>query len=74
MYTITILRSSPKSQTSLKRYAGPKKVQIWTKKAQKWAGLDFHQTANINFPKEDHKMSFYTKNQQNSMNHLGDKK
>ena len=28
----------------------------------------FFQTVNMNFPKEDHKISFYTKNQQNSMN------
>ena len=74
MYTqmYTILRSSPKSQTSFKRYVGPKKVQIWTKKGPKWAGLDFYQTVNINFPKEDRKISFYAKNQQNSMNDLQD--
>ena len=36
----------------------------------KWAGLDFSRTVNINFPKEDHKISFYIKNQQNSMNRL----
>ena len=38
----------------------------------KWAGLDFSRTVNINFPKEDNKISFYTKNQQNSMNRSGD--
>ena len=37
-----------------------------------WAGLDIFQPANINFPKEDQKISFYTKNQQNSMNRSGD--
>ena len=70
MYTITILRSSPKSQTSFKRYVGPKKVQIWTKKGPQWVGLNFLRTVNLNFPKEDHKNSFYTKNHQNSINRL----
>ena len=42
------------------------KWAIWTKKGPEWAGLDFSWTGNINFPKEDHKISFYTKNQQNS--------
>ena len=41
-------------------------------KGPKWVGLDFSRTGNINFPKEDHKISFYTKNQQNSMNRLED--
>ena len=31
-----------------------------TKMGPKWAGLDFSQTANIKFLKEDHKISFYT--------------
>ena len=51
---------------------GPKKGQILTEKGPKWTGLDFSRTVNINFPKEDHKISFYTKNQQNSMNYLED--
>ena len=72
MYTIIILRSSAKSQTSFKDYVGPKKVQIWTKKGSKWAELDFFRTVNISFPKEDHKNSFYTKNHENSMNHIED--
>ena len=49
----------------------------------KWANLDqngpkmgrarfFFRTVNINFPKEDNKISFSTKNQQNSMNRSGD--
>ena len=42
------------------------------KKGPKMGGLDFFQTVNINFPKEDRKISFYTKIQQNSMNHLED--
>ena len=67
MYTITILRSSPKSQ-SFKRYVGPKKARIWTKMGR----AKFFQTVNLNFPKEDHKNSFYTKNHQNSMNRLED--
>ena len=48
------------------------KGQIWTKTGPKWAGLDFSWTVNINFPKEDHKINFYTKNQQNSTNRLED--
>ena len=48
------------------------KGQILTKKGPKWAGLDFTRTANINFLKEDYKISFYTKNQQNSTNCLED--
>ena len=33
----------------------------------------FFQAVNLNYPKEDHKNSFYTKNHQNSMNPLEDK-
>ena len=69
MYTVTILRSSPKSQT---RYAGPKRVQIWTKKGPKWAGLNFPPIVNLNFFKEEHKIGFYTKNQQKSTSRLED--
>ena len=32
----------------------------------------FSWTLNMNFTNEDHKSSIYTKNQQNSMNHLKD--
>ena len=39
---------------------------------QKWAGLDFSRTINLYFLKEDHMISFYKKNQQNSMNRLED--
>ena len=35
-------------------------------------GAKFFRTVNLNFPKEDHKNSFYTKNHPNSMNRLGD--
>ena len=49
-----------------------KKGQIWTKKGLKRAGQNFSWTLNINFPKEDHNTSIYTKSQQNSMNHLED--
>ena len=49
-----------------------KKGQILTEKGPKWAGLDFSRTVNISFPKEDNKISFYTKNKQNSMNRLED--
>ena len=38
----------------------------------KWAGAKFLRTVNFNFPKEDHKNSFYTKNHQNSINRLED--
>ena len=38
-----------------------KKRQIWTKKGPKWAWLYFSRTVNLNFSKEDHKISFYTK-------------
>ena len=41
-------------------------------KGPKMGGARFFQTVNISFPKEDHKISFYTKNQQNSTNHLED--
>ena len=51
---------------------GPKRGKFGQKKGPKWAGLDFSRTVNLYFPKEDHKMSFYTKKQQNSMNHLED--
>ena len=39
-------------------------------KGPKMGGLDFSTTPNLNFLIEDHKISFYTKNQQNSTNHL----
>ena len=42
------------------------------KKGPKWAGLDFSRSPNLNFLGEDHKNSFYTKNQHNSTNHLED--
>ena len=48
------------------------KRQIWTKKGPKWAWLDFSRTVNLIFFKEDHKIGFYTKKQQNLMNHLED--
>ena len=41
-------------------------------KRGKWAGLDFYRTPNLNFLKEYHKISFYTKNQPNSTNSLED--
>ena len=44
------------------------KGEFWTKKGKKWAGLDFFRNVNINFPKEEHTISFYTKNEQNSIN------
>ena len=35
-------------------------------------GLDFSGTVNLSFPKKNHKISLYTKNQQNSMKALED--
>ena len=64
MYKITILRSSPKSHTSFK--------DMLDQKVTKMCGAKFFRTVNLNFPKEDHKNSFYTKNHQNSMNRLED--
>ena len=45
-----------------------KRSKFGPKRAQKWAGTKLFRTVNFNFPKEDHLNSFYTKNQQNSMN------
>ena len=39
-------------------------------KDPKWAELDFYRILNFNFLKENHKISFYTKNQQNLKNRL----
>ena len=41
-------------------------------KGPRMGGASFSRTVNISFPKENHKISFYTKNQQNSMNPLED--
>ena len=41
-------------------------------KGPKMGGARFSRTFNIYFPKEDHKISLYTKNQQNSTNSLED--
>ena len=41
-------------------------------KGSKMGMARFFHTVNINFPKEDHKISFYIKNQQNSINHCED--
>ena len=50
---------------------GPKRGNFGPK-GPKMDGLDFFRTVKINFPKEDRRLSFYTKIQQNSMNHLED--
>ena len=63
MYTITILRSSRKSQTSFKDMLNPKRSKFGPKRAEN-GQIYFFRTENINFPKEDHKISFYTKNQE----------
>ena len=72
MYTITILRSSPQSQTSFKDMLDPKRSKFGPKRAQNGQELNFFRTVNLNFCKGEHKNSYYTKNQQNSMNHLED--
>ena len=71
MYTFTILRSSPKSLTSFKDMLDPKRSKFGPKRA-KMGGARFFRTANLSFTKEDHKISLYTKNQQNSMSRLED--
>ena len=71
MYTITILRSSPKSQTSFKDMLDPKRSKFGPKRA-KMGRAKFFRTVNLNFPKEDHMNSFNTKNHPYSMNHLED--
>ena len=42
-------------------------------KGPKMGEARFLRTLNINFPKENHKNSFYTKKHQNPMNRLEDK-
>ena len=51
---------------------GPKRSIFGPKRVQNGRGLDFSRTANLNFLKEDHKISFYTKHQQNSTNRSED--
>ena len=41
-------------------------------KGPKMGRARFFRTVNTSFPKEGHKISFYTTNQQNSINHLED--
>ena len=69
MYTNTILRSSPKSKTSFKDMLDPK-TSKFRPKGPKMGDAKFFRNVNLNFPKEDHKNSYNTKNQQNSMNRL----
>ena len=69
MYTVTILKSIPKSQTSFKDMLDPKRSKFGPK-GPKMGGAKFFRTVNLNFEKEDHKNSFYTKNHPNSMNRL----
>ena len=71
MYTITILRSSPKSQRSFKDMLNPKRSK-YGPKMPKMGEANFFRAVNFNFSKEDHKKSFYTKNHQDSMNRLED--
>ena len=69
MYTITISRSGPKSQT---RYVGTQNVQIWTKKGSKMGVARFFPDCKPQFFREDNNIGFYTKNQQNLTSHLED--
>ena len=41
-------------------------------KGPKWAWQDFSWTLNLNFFKVDHKIGFYTKNQENSTSRFED--
>ena len=41
-------------------------------KGSKMGVATFRRTENLNFFKEDHKIGFYTKYQQNSASHFGD--
>ena len=50
----------------------PKRPKFGPKKGPKMGRAKFFRTVNLNFPKEDHQNSFYTKNHQNSMNPLED--
>ena len=69
MYTITILRSSHKQALKICwTQKGPNLDQKGTKMGE----AKFFWAVNLNFPKDDHKNSFYTKNHQNSMNRLED--
>ena len=68
-------RGEPKNnklQWVVEKIKSKVKFWFWTKKGPKWEGLDFSRTTNLYFLKEEHKISFYTKNQQNSMNHFED--
>ena len=47
-------------------------IIISDQKGPKMGGANFFRTVNLNFPKEDHKNSFYTKNHQNLINRLED--
>ena len=69
MYTITILRSSLKSQISLKicwTQKGPNLDQ----KGSKMGVARFFPDFKPQFFKEDNNIGFYTKNQQNLTSHL----
>ena len=59
MYTITILRSSPKSKTSFTDMLDQKGPNL-DQKGPEIGGAKFFRPVNPNFPKEDHKNSFYT--------------
>ena len=50
---------------------GKKGANLGQKGPKKGGAISFR-TVHINFPKEDNKISFYTKNQQNLINHSED--
>ena len=51
---------------------GQKRGKFGPKRVQNGHGEIFSWTVNLNFFKEEHKIGFYTKNQQNSMSRLKD--
>ena len=72
MYSILYSDQVPSDKQALK-ICWTRKSPNLDQKGPKMGGARFFWTVNTNFPKEDHKISFYTKNQQNSINHLKDK-
>ena len=71
MYKLLYLYQVPSHKQALK-ICWTQKGSNLDQKGQKWPGAKFFRTESSIFQKEDHKNSFYTKNHQNSMNHLDD--
>ena len=70
MSTFTILRSSPKSLTSFKDMLDQKKFRDLDRMRPKMEVARFLIDFKPQFPKRDHKNSFCTENQQNSINNF----